>query len=40
MLRGVIEEFNISVDKGSIPIPIGVTGFTSKKAVGNSNGRF
>ncbi|MBR9687733.1 hypothetical protein CWB36_19865 [Bacillus cereus] len=29
--EGVIEEFNISVDKGSMPIPIGVTGFTSKK---------
>ncbi len=29
--NGMIEEFDISVRSGVIPIPIGVTGFTSKK---------
>ncbi|MBO1909975.1 hypothetical protein J4G37_34970, partial [Microvirga sp. 3-52] len=27
---GMIEEFNISVANGAIPIPVGATGFTSK----------
>jgi hypothetical protein len=28
---GVLEEFQIAVEKGAIPIPIGVTGFTTRK---------
>ena len=26
----MIEEFNISIENGAIPIPVGATGFTSK----------
>lgn len=29
--NGMIEEFEISVGKGAVPIPIGVTGFTARK---------
>ena len=28
--NGMIEEFNISIENGAIPIPVGATGFTSK----------
>ncbi|SFL73660.1 SIR2-like domain-containing protein [Gracilibacillus orientalis] len=28
--NGMVEEFDISIEKGAIPIPVGATGFTSK----------
>jgi hypothetical protein len=38
--NGMIEEFEICVKQGVVPIPIGVTGFTAKKIWGIVTGNF